>query len=257
MIFKKTEEEVELLKEGGQRLALILDILAKNTKPGISTNELNEIAVSLIKERGDTSAFLHYKPEGAKRKYPAALCVSINDEIVHGVSNESPAIIKDGDVVSIDLGLTHKGLITDSAITVGVGNISKEDSKLIKVTQEALSAGIKNAKAGGNVGDIGYSIEAVANRNGFKVVEGLCGHGVGYKVHEDPYVPNYGTLGDGIVLEEGMVIAIEPMLTNGTGKIILGKDGFTFKTKDKTRSAHFEHTVAIRKNGPVILTKLK
>ena len=254
MITRKTPSEIELLKEGGKHHALILRELVNTVAPGVSTNELEDLARKLLKEHGDSAAFLRYKPEGAKRPYPAALCVSINEEIVHGIPNEDPKILKEGDVVTLDLGLTHKGLITDSAITVGVGTISVEERRLIEGTKEALYAGIKEARGGGYIGDIGFAIENVAKHLNLALAEGLSGHGVGYEVHEDPYVPNSGRKGTGEKLVSGMVIAIEPMLVLGKGDIVLAKDGYTFKTKDGKKSAHFEHTIVITDGDPIILT---
>ncbi len=252
----KSHAEIRTLREGGRRHAQILLELRDLIRPGISTNELNEYAMRRVKELGDAPAFLNYKPEGAKRPYPAALCVSVNDEIVHGIPNEKLKILKEGDVVSVDLGVKHGGLITDSAFTVGVGKVSFEDESLMSATERALFAGIDRALMGERVGDIGAAIERVAKRAHFSVVEGLAGHGVGYSVHEDPYVPNTGTAGEGELLKDGMVIAIEPMFTLGSGKITLSRDGFTYKTLDGKKAAHFEHTVAITKGGPIILTSL-
>jgi methionyl aminopeptidase len=255
MILKKTKEEIEILREGGRHLAQVLEYLKGSVTPGVSTFELEEMAVKCIKELGDSPAFLNYKPEGARRRFPAALCVSINSEIVHGIPNEHPKILQEGDIVSLDLGLTHEGLITDSAITVGVGNISKEDTLLLQKTKEALMRGIEAARGGAKVGDIGFAIEEIARKNNFNIAEGLSGHGVGYEVHEDPYVPNSGRRGEGEELVPGMVIAIEPMFVRGSGKITLDKDGYTFRTKDGSNAAHFEHTIAITDGGPIILTE--
>lgn len=255
MIKIKTKEEIEILKEGGKRHAYILSKVAEKVKPGVSTQDLENYARTLIKEGGDTPAFLNYTPKGSKRPYPAALCVSVNNEIVHGIPNEEPLILQDGDVVSIDLGLIHEGLITDSAITVPVGKVLEEDKKLIEHCKEALYLGIKQARGGGNIGDIGDAIGKFARSHGYGICEGLSGHGVGYKVHEDPYVPNEGRKGTGEKLKPGMVIAIEPMLTLGTDKIVLAKDGYTYKTADGTNAAHFEHTIAITDGDPIILTK--
>jgi len=252
----KTLSEIKTLREGGRRHAQILKELVDMVHPGVSTNELNEYAMKRIKEFGDVPAFLNYKPEGAKRPYPAALCISVNDEIVHGIPNEKIKILNEGDIVSLDLGVRHEGLITDSAITVGVGKISHEDEMLMSATERALFAGIDNALMGGRVGDIGAAIEKIAKRTDFKICEGLAGHGVGFDVHEDPYIPNTGIKGDGPLLKEGMVIAIEPMFTHGNGEIISARDGFTYKTADGKKAAHFEHTVAITREGPVILTAL-
>lgn len=252
----KTLAEIKTMREGGKHHAQILSDLVEMVRPGVSANELNEYATKRLKELGDVPAFLNYRPEGAKRPYPAALCVSVNDEIVHGIPNEKLKILNDGDIVSIDLGVRHEGLITDSAITVGVGTVSHEDEMLMSATERALFAGIDAARMGGRIGDIGAAIERIADRAGFKICEGLAGHGVGYDVHEDPYVPNTGNKGEGILLKEGMVFAIEPMFTYGTTEIIASRDGFTYKTKDGRKAAHFEHTIAITKEGPVVLTSL-
>ncbi|MFZ2521902.1 MAG: type I methionyl aminopeptidase [Minisyncoccia bacterium] len=251
----KTKEEIEILREGGRRHSFILSEVAKKVKPGVSTQHLEDYVRDLIKEGGDTPAFLNYTPKGAKRPYPASLCVSVNNEIVHGIPNEKPTILQEGDVVSLDLGLIHNGLITDSAITVPVGKVSKENKRLIEDCKEALYLGIKQARGGGFVGDISEAIGTFARGKGYGICQGLAGHGVGYKVHEEPYVPNEGRKGGGEKLRAGMVIAIEPMLTLGTDKIVLSKDGYTYKTADGSNSAHFEHTVAITDGDPVILTK--
>ncbi|MFA6227284.1 MAG: type I methionyl aminopeptidase [Candidatus Paceibacterota bacterium] len=255
MVTIKTKDEIEILREGGRRLALILQEVAKIVKPGVSTAELNTLAEKLVSDNGDKAAFLNYKPKGM-RPYPASICVSINDEIVHGIPNENPRILKEGDIVSLDMGLTHKGLITDSAITVPVGKIDVESQKLLDATKLALYAGIKTIKADKYTGDIGFTVERIAKANGYGVVEDLCGHGVGYEVHEDPYIPNYGERGSGDKLKSGMVIAIEPMFNMGGKEIILADDGWTYKTKDGSRSAHFEHTVVVTSKGAEIITKL-
>lgn len=256
MIRLKTKEEIEILREGGRRLALILREVSNAVKPGVSTSTLNDLAYKLAKENGDTPSTLNYKPKGAKRPYPASICTSLNDEVVHGIPNENPKILKDGDIISLDMCLTHKGLVTDSSVTVPVGKIDSISQKLINVTREALNAGIKAAKGNKNIGDIGYAVERVAKANGFTIVEDLCGHGVGYSVHEDPFVPNYGERGKGEKLKPGMVIAIEPMLNVGSKEIDLDRDGYTFRTADGSKSAHFEHTIVITSGEPEILTKI-
>jgi methionyl aminopeptidase len=256
MITIKTKEEIEILREGGKRLAFILQEVARTVKPGVSTKELNDLANKLAKEKGDIPSSLNYKPKGAKRPYPASICVSINDEIVHGIPNENPKILKEGDIVSLDMCLTHKGLVTDSAITVPVGKIDSISKKLIEVTKEALYSGIKAAKGNKHTGDIGYAVERVAKANGFSIVEDLCGHGVGYSVHEDPYIPNYGERGRGDKLKPGMIVAIEPMLNEGEKDVFIDKDGYTFKTADSSRSAHFEHTIVITSGEPEILMRI-
>ncbi len=255
MIQTKTKADIAILREGGKRHAFILKALADMVRPGLPAIELENEARRLIAEGGDTSAFLDYTPYGADRPYPAAVCVSVNDEIVHGIPNEKEKILKEGDIVSIDIGLTHKGLITDAAVTVPVGKISPELETLLEVTKKALYEGIKAAKGGNTVGDIGNAISRIAIPHKYGIVEELAGHGVGYSVHEDPYVPNYGDAGTGEKLVPGMVIAIEPMFNIGTKKIKLDKDGYTYKTADGKPSAHFEHTVLITKGGAEILTQ--
>ena len=255
MVKLKTAEEIAILKEGGQRHAFILSELAKKVAPGVSTNDLENYARKLLEESGDKGAFLNYKPSGARRAYPAVLNVSVNDEIVHGIPNENPKILEEGDIVSIDLGVLHKGLITDSAITVGVGKISSQDKKLLQHCKEALDIGIKAARGGAHIGDIGYAIQSFIKSPGYGLCQGLAGHGVGYKVHEEPFVPNQGRKGEGELLRPGMVLAIEPMITLGTDKIVLDKDGYTYRTADGTKAAHFEHTIAITDGDPIILTK--
>jgi methionyl aminopeptidase len=266
MITIKKPEEIEIMKEGGRRHAAILREVAKMIAPDVSTQALEDKARELILEMSkedkekDIASFLNYTPKGAKRKYPSALCVSINSEVVHGIPNEPDAdgnekILKEGDIVTIDLGLTHKKLITDSAVTLAVGEIGEKEKKLILHTQEALALGIKAAKGGGHVGDIGFAIESFAKPLGYGIAEGLAGHGVGYKVHEEPFVPNEGRPGKGELLRPGMVIAIEPMLTLGTSKTVLDRDGYTYKTADGSISAHAEQTVVITEGEAIVLTK--
>ncbi len=255
MIKIKSEKEIDTLKEGGKIHSSILKEISTMILPNVSTLDLENKARELLSFYGAKGAFLGYKPSGAKRPYPAVLCVSVNDEIVHGIPNENPKILKEGDVVSIDLGLVYKGLITDGAVTVPVGKCDDNVLKMMEHCKESLSLGIKEAKIGNHIGDIGFAISQVADKFGYGLCEGLAGHGVGYSVHEDPYVPNFGNRGDGPKIIEGMVIAIEPMFTLGSSKIVLSSDGYTYKTKDGSISCHFEHTVAITKKGPIILTK--
>lgn len=248
----KTKEQIEIIREGGKILARVLLKVAKFVKPGISTYDLDQYAYKLIKEEGGIPAFLNYKPEGADRAYPASLCVSVNNEIVHGIPNKNK-ILKEGDIVSLDLGLKYKGLFTDHAVTVAVGEISKKDKELIDNTKKAMDIGIWVAKGGATVGDIGYAIETFVNRR-YGIVRELAGHGVGIKIHEDPYVPNYGKVGKGQKLIPGMIIAIEPMLNIGKDDIVSMDDGYTIKTADGSRSAHFEHTILITEGDAEILT---
>lgn len=249
----KSKDEIALLRIGGKRLGDVLAKVAETVKPGVQTDELDALAEKLIREGGDTPSFKGYTPQGAERPFPAALCVSVNDEIVHGIPNEDPKTLKEGDIVGLDLGLTHKGLITDSAITVPVGNISGDAQELLSVTRKALERGIAAARGGARVGDIGYAIEKFVNKR-YGIVEELGGHGVGWRVHEDPMIPNFGTQGMGMELLPGMVIAIEPMLNLGGKEIVLDADGYTFRTADEKISAHFEHTILITEGEPEILT---
>lgn len=248
----KTPEEIEVLREGGHRLASILAKVATKVAPGISTYELDKYAHDLIKEGGDEPAFLNYKPEGQAKAYPASLCTSVNNEVVHGIPSKNK-ILKEGDIISIDLGLKHKGMFTDHAITVPVGKINKASQELLEITHEALLVGIEEAKGGNTVGDIGHAIEKFVTRK-YGIVRELSGHGVGKKIHEDPYIPNYGKKGKGQKLIPGMVVAIEPMLNIGKDDIVTLSDGYTIKTADGSRSAHFEHTVLITEGEAEILT---
>jgi methionyl aminopeptidase len=253
VVIIKTPKEIEILRAGGKRLAFVLNEVAKMVKPGISTKDLDIYAEKLIREGGDEPAFLNYQPDGARSPYPASLCTSINDEIVHCVPKED-RILKEGDIISIDLGLKHKGMFTDMAMTVPVGKIDVESKKLLDATKKALLIGIQAAQGGNHVGDVGEAIEKFA---GFKygIVREMAGHGVGREIHEAPFVPNFGGRGKGDKLKPGMVVAIEPMLNIGTEKIIF-EDDYTVKTKDGKRSAHFEHTILITEGDPEILTQI-
>ena len=212
-------------------------------KPGVTTRELDLLAEKLMRDGGDEPAFLHYTPEGMDIPYPGALCVSVNDEIVHGIGGDR--VLKEGDIISIDTGLKHNGFFTDSALTVSVGKIDENAKKLIATTEGALIAGIDAARAGNTTGDIGYAIEKYVKEHGFVVVEELGGHGVGYHQHEDPHVSNYGDRGQGMKLKPGMMLALEPIVNEGTRYIKLMPDGYTYVTRDHKRSAHFEHTILI------------
>jgi len=250
----KTPKEIEIIREGGKILADVLAKVAKKVKPGISTFELDKYAFDLIKEDGDIPAFLNYRPEGAPKAFPASICISVNNEVVHGIPKKS-RILKEGDIVSLDLGLKHKGYFTDHAVTVPVGKISKRDEQLIEYTKKALEAGIWAAIGGATVGDIGHAIESFVNRK-YGIVRELSGHGVGVKIHEDPYVPNFGKSGKGQKLIPGMIIAIEPMLNMGSAHIVTADDDWTIKTADGSKSAHFEHTILITEGEAEILTKI-
>ncbi|HAQ02594.1 type I methionyl aminopeptidase [Candidatus Nomurabacteria bacterium RIFOXYC2_FULL_36_8] len=253
-VIVKNKEQIKIIREGGKILARVLDKVAKKAKPGISTFELDKYAHDLIIKEGGIPAFLNYRPEGAPKAFPATICISVNNEIVHGIPTKTK-ILKEGDIVSLDLGLEYKGLFTDHAVTVAVGKISKKDQQLLDYTKKALEVGIWAAQGGATVGDIGHAIESFVNRK-YGIVRELSGHGVGVKIHEDPYIPNYGKKGKGVKLIPGMIIAIEPMLNIGKASIVSASDDWTIKTADGSRSAHFEHTILITEGEAEILTKI-
>ncbi|MEK7564246.1 MAG: type I methionyl aminopeptidase [Patescibacteria group bacterium] len=261
-IIIKTKEEIEILRECGKRLATVLYKVQDMIAPGVSTYDLDKYAEKLIRDMGDEPAFLGYQPDGADIPFPATLCVSVNDEVVHGLPNKK-RILKEGDIVSIDLGVKHKGMFTDMALTAPVGSVNASSRMLMENTERALQVGISAACGGNTVGDIGHAIESFVKsrenkEKGIKygIVDVLAGHGVGKKIHEDPYIPNFGKAGTGAKLVPGMVIAIEPMLNNGTKNVKLSDDGYTFNTVDGKRSAHFEHTLLITEGDPEVLTKI-
>jgi methionyl aminopeptidase len=254
MIFMtiKTPKEIEIMTEGGRRLGAVLRALETAVQKGVTTKALDRLAYSEIVATGAKPAFLNYRPAGAKEVYPYTLCASVNDVIVHG--QPSNYALKEGDIISLDLGLIYKGYYLDAAVTVGVGTISKEAKKLLAATEQALASGITAARIGKTLGDVGFAIERVVSKNGFSVADNLVGHGIGKELHEDPAVFNFGKKGDGEEIVEGMVIAIEPMVCAGRGAVKIAKDD-SFMTLDRSLAAHFEHTVAITKDGPKILTK--
>lgn len=253
----KTEEEIVVLREGGRRLARILGKVVAAAKPGVSTQELDTLAERLIFDSGGTPSFKGYKIAETSTPYPASICTSINNEVVHGVPSKN-RILREGDIIGLDIGMRYPrpaGLYTDMAVTVGIGKISAAAAKLIRVTQKALEKGIEAVSSGVKVGDIGNAIQKYLEKNHYGVVRDLAGHGVGYKVHEEPLIPNLGKPGTGPELEEGMVIAIEPMATLGSWRVVLQDDEWTFSTEDESLAAHFEHTLAVTKDGAEILTK--
>ena len=253
MIIQNETEQAALI-EGGRRLAVVLRTLCDKVAPGVSSEELDDLAEQMILEGGDEPVFLGYTPEGAGRPYPATLCVSINDDVVHGIPNEMPKTLKDGDIVGLDLGLRHEGIVVDAARTVPVGKIDAKTVKLLSATEAALAAGIAAAIPGNHVGDISQAIQKEIEAAGFTVIRELGGHGVGDRVHEEPFIPNFGKPGSGELLEEGMVLALEPISSAGKAAVTLAPDGYTFRTKDGSRSAHFEHTILLQKGGARIIT---
>lgn len=247
----KTPVEIEIIARAGKILRHALDLLAPEIKPGVTLAALDRLAKKIIESNGGESAFLGYVPEGASKPYPATLCTSVNDIVVHGVPSSYK--IKKGDVVSIDCGVRLNGWYSDAAITVIVGNVTPKIRKLVAVTEQALERGIEAAQVGNTVGDIGYAIGSYIKSNGFFVIQGLTGHGVGMVLHEDPNIFNEGKPGTGMKLLPGMVIAIEPMVAIGTGRV-QQLDDDSFATVDGSISAHFEKTIAITNEGPRILT---
>lgn len=249
----KNSEELKILREGGKRLGAILRQVAECAIPGVQTIELDRLAEELVMKAAGIPAFKGYKTYDAKSEYPATLCVSVNDEVVHGIPSERE--LKDGDIVGLDIGMQFGGLFTDMAITVPVGNVDEKYLKLIATTRAALAKGIAEVKAGARLGDIGAVIQKHAEAAGFSVVKELVGHGVGRKVHEEPEIPNWGKKGTGAILKEGMVLALEPMLNEKKDRVKLAPDGWTYVTYDGSRSAHFEHTIVVMKNGAEIITQ--
>ncbi|MCA9365334.1 type I methionyl aminopeptidase [Candidatus Kaiserbacteria bacterium] len=256
MIAKKTPEEIEVLKEAGHILAKILKTLAGEVKSGMTTLDIDDRAMELLEEVGAEPALLGYHPSFAPFPYPAATCISVNDVVQHGIPSEE-TVLRNGDIVNIDLTIIYKEMVVDSALTVGVGEVSDQDRKLMAATQEALAHGIKQAKPGNHIGDISAAIQEFVESRGFSVVRELCGHGVGYSVHEEPNIPNFGKAGTGPLIEVGHVYAIEPIVNAGKPDVIFDDegDGYSVYSEDGSNCAHFEHTVAITENGAEILTK--
>jgi len=252
----RNQADIDALREGGKRLARHLRILSEMVVPGVTGSELEAKARELVKAEGDLLAFYHHTERKGDKPYPSGLCLSVNDVIVHSPASENGEIIHDRDVVCLDFGIKHKGLFTDHAVTVIAGTKrNPNDEELVRGTYEALAAGIAEARVGNTTGDIGYAVQKIAEKYNFGYPKNLSGHGVGLKVHEDPHVPNFGTPGKGTKLVEGLVIAIEPMMTLGSGDLFVDKDGHSYRTKDGSRTAHAEHTILVTKNGPEILTK--
>ena len=249
MVVLKTSRELRLMKEAGAIAAGALKAAGDAVQPGITTYELNRIAHKFIKDAGAYPTFLGYNG------YPAAACISINDVVIHGIPSKKQTV-RAGDIVSIDIGATFNGYVGDNAATFAAGEISPEAKRLSDTTREALYKGIEAAVAGNRLGDIGHAVQSYCEERGFSVVRTFTGHGVGTQMHEDPSVPNFGTPGRGLRLVPGMTIAIEPMVNMGTHEVKQLSDGWTIKTKDGRLSAHFEHTIAITADGPVILTKV-
>ncbi|MBI5254171.1 type I methionyl aminopeptidase [Candidatus Falkowbacteria bacterium] len=248
----KSKEELTILREGGKKLGQILRTVARSAKVNARVSDLNALAEDLIKKAGGRPSFKDFG--GKKNSFPTALCVSINNEVVHGIPLATK-VLKDGDIVGLDLGMEYKGLYTDTAMTVGVGKITKQNKRLIKTAEKALRAAIKKTRAGVDLQEISRAMQKTVEREGFSVVRQLVGHGVGHDVHEEPQIPNFVINNFHFVLEPGMVLAFEPMINAGKWEVETKKDGWTVVTKDGSCSAHFEHTVAVTKRGAIVITK--
>lgn len=246
MIILKSPEELQKMGESNAIVAEVLSGLKDRVKPGITTSELNEYAEATAQKKGARPAFKGYGG------FPFALCASVNSEVVHGFPSDRP--LEEGDIICLDFGVYHNGYYGDSAITVAVGRISASAARLMEVTEEALYRGIEKAREGNRLGDISFAVQSHAEKAGFSVVRDYVGHGIGKDLHEDPPVPNFGVSGRGVKLRAGMVIAIEPMINEGSYQVKVKPDGWTVVTDDGSLSAHFEHTIAITENGPVILS---
>jgi len=249
MINYKTQEEVAIMKEGADILGRAHGEVAKRVQPGVKTKELDRIAEEFIRDHGGVPSFKNHNG------FPATLCISVNENVVHGFPGEYE--LREGDIISVDCGVYYKEFHTDSAYTYPVGKVSDDVMELLKVTKESLYKGIENATAGNRIGDIAHAIQAHIEPHGFGIVRELVGHGVGRQLHESPEVPNYGKRGRGPKLKEGLVIAIEPMVNLGTRSVVQEADGWTIRTSDRKPSAHFEHTVAIFKEGTEVVTTHK
>ena len=246
MIFLKTDQEIELMRESNRLVGMTHGELSKHIRPGITTLQLDKIADEFIRDHGAVPSFLGYGG------FPNSICTSVNEHVVHGIPNNIP--LKEGDIISIDCGTVKNGYNGDSAYTYCVGEVTNEIKELLKVTRESLYIGIEQAKEGNRIGDIGNAIQTYCEKLGYSVVRELVGHGIGRSMHEAPEVPNYGRRGTGPLIKNGMCIAIEPMINMGSKNVVFENDGWTVRTKDRKPSAHFEHTVAIRNGKAEILS---
>jgi methionyl aminopeptidase len=247
-IILKSPREITQMQGAGQVVAAVLEEVGKKVRPGITTAELDDIAVSEVKKRGAEASFKGY------RGFPASICTSVNEEVVHGIPGSR--VLQEGEIISLDFGALLNGFHGDAAVTVGVGKISTEAQNIIDATRGALQAGIAAARIGARLGDVSAAIQSYAEARGFSVVREYVGHGIGRELHEDPQVPNFGVTGEGPVLQKGMTMALEPMLNAGGWRTRVAEDKWTVVTADGRLSAHFEHTIVIDENGPGILTKL-
>lgn len=248
----KSRSEIAVMREAGRVVARILAAVREATRPGVTTGDLDDLAAEMIRKAGVQSAFKGYAP-GGRTPYPGVICTSINEEIVHGIPSKRRKL-REGDIIGLDFGIVHEGWYGDSAVTVAVGEVSEEAQKLIRVTREALELGIAQARPGNRIYDIGAAVQAHVEAHGYSVVRDFVGHGVGRRLHEEPQVPNYGPKGQGMRIKPGMVLAIEPMVNVGTWQVEELDDDWTAVTADGKLSAHFEHTIGVTEDGPVVLT---
>jgi len=248
MIIRKSPDEIGLMREAGRIVAEVIEVVKQKVEPGITTKYLDKIAEDYIVSKQARPAFKGY------HGFPASICVSVNEAVVHGIPSDYR--LKSGQIASIDIGVEHKGYYGDAALTVPVGEVSTEALRLMEITEKSLNTGIENCRIGQRLFDVSHAIQEIAEGAGFSVVREYVGHGIGREMHEDPQIPNFGTPGKGPLLEEGMVLALEPMINEGSHKVEVLSDNWTVVTEDRKLSAHFEHTVAITINGPVILTSL-
>ena len=252
MIYLKSRAEIDTMRRASVIVAEVLQTLKATVKPGMTTLELDEVAERMTHERGAKPAFKGYGVAGKVFKH--SLCTSINEEIVHGIPSDR--VLREGDILGMDFGVVYEGFYGDSAVTVGIGEVSPEAERLMQVTETALNEGIETMREGNRLGDLGSTIQGIAERSGYSVVREFVGHGIGKKLHEEPPVPNYGDAGKGQRLRAGMVLAVEPMLNAGKKEISILEDGWTAVTRDRSLAAHFEHSIAITADGPFVLTRL-
>lgn len=254
-IFLKTEDEINLMRKANRLVGMTLGEIAKHIEPGVTTLQLDTVAEEFIRDNGAVPAFKNF-PNPFGRPYPASICTSVNDVVVHGIPDEK-TVLQDGDIISVDCGVLLDGFNGDSCYTFCVGEVKPEIKKLLEVTKESLYKGIASAVAGRHIGDIGCAVQSCCEAYGYGVVRELTGHGIGRQMHEEPAVPNYGKVGAGILLKEGMCIAIEPMITLGERAICLMPDRWSIKTRDGNPAAHFEHTVVVRRGKAEILSSFE
>jgi methionyl aminopeptidase len=252
MIFLKTAQEIAIMRTANLIVAEVLAEVRRRVRPGVTTAELDHVAEEMTRRRGATPAFKGYEVAG--RVFPRSICISINDEVVHGIPSERRAL-QEGDLVGLDFGVRYQGFYGDAAMTVAVGQADDEAARLMRATRDALWAGIDKVHVGNRLGEVSAAIQERAERDGFSVVRDFVGHGIGRRLHEEPQVPNFGSRERGIRLREGMVLAIEPMVNAGAPDVLIKEDGWTAVTKDGRRSAHFEHSVAVTPNGPYVLSQ--